>query len=307
MSESAAAQMSDLSGRVAVVSGANSGLGYETARLLAAQEATVVMACRDLDKANDAAKAITAALPAASLEVCELDLADLGSIRRFVAELAGRHREIDLLVNNAGLMAIPRRETADGFELQFGTNYLGHFALTGLLLPQLLAAERARVVSLSSLAHVAGRITFDDLQGARRYGRVKAYCQSKLAVLLFAYELQRRSAEAATRLLSVACHPGYCRTNLFAVGPQMRGHRPRTTALLLALFAQDADRGAETVVFAATAPGVRGGAYYGPKGLFQLKGLPPREVRSAPRSHDRQAATRLWSISEQLTGVHYGF
>lgn len=301
-----AADLPDLSGRVCVVTGGNSGIGLETARELARKGGVVVIACRDAAKAGAAIDEIRSGVPHAALEALPLDLSDLASIRKFAAALRGRHSRIDVLCNNAGVMAIPYRRTADGFEMQLGTNHLGHFALTGLLLDLLLAAPDARVVTVSSNAHRIGRIDFDDLQGARRYSKWRAYAQSKLANLLFAYELARRAEKGGTRLVSVAAHPGYAATNLQGSSARMQGSRlaARIFALGNRLVAQSPAMGALPALYAAAAPGVRSGDYYGPAGPGQHWG-PPRKVASSARSHDREAAGRLWDVSAALTGVPY--
>jgi NAD(P)-dependent dehydrogenase (short-subunit alcohol dehydrogenase family) len=296
----------DLAGKRAVITGANSGLGFETARVLAAHGARVTLAVRDVSKGEAAAYSIRTQSPAADLAVASVDLANLSSVRAFAAAFLAAHDRLDMLINNAGVMAIPRRVTADGFEMQLGTNHLGHFALTGLLLPLLLKNPEARIVTVSSGAHVLGRINFDDLQSERTYSPWRAYGQSKLANLLFAYELQRRLAAAGSRVLSMAAHPGYAATNLQAVGPQMDGSkfRERMMAAANRVFAQEAAMGALPTVFAATSPDVAGGDYIGPDGLLGQRGF-PRKVHSHARSHDRHAAARLWAHSEQLTGVKY--
>ncbi len=225
MGDWTAAEIPDQSGRVAVVTGANSGLGLCTARELARAGAQVVMACRDMSRGDQAAADVRSAVPDAQAEVMRLDLADLSSVRDFVAAVGERHAEIDLLINNAGVMGIPRKQTVDGFEMQIGTNHLGHFALTGLLLERLLAAPQPRVVTVSSVAHRIGRISFDDLNGERRYFRWSAYGQSKLANLIFAYELQRRADAAGVGLKSMAAHPGYSATHLQSAGARAEGSR----------------------------------------------------------------------------------
>ena len=293
-------------GRTIVITGANSGIGYEAARQLAAKGAHVVLACRDQAKGRGAIESITAAQPSASVELMELDLADLGSIRRFAAAARAASPALHVLCNNAGVMAIPRRTTRDGFEMQFGTNHLGHFALTGLLLERLLATPGARVVTVSSGAHKFGVMHWNDLQGERSYGSWRAYGQSKLANLLFTYELQRRLATAHAELISVACHPGYAATNLQAAGPRMQGSSIGEAVWGFAnrLLAQSAAMGALPTLYAATAPDVRGGDYIGPDGLGEQWGH-PKKVRSNARSHDPEAQRRLWEISEQLVGVRY--
>ena len=293
-------------GRTVVITGANSGIGYEAARQLAAKGAHVVLACRDQAKGRGAIESITAAQPSASVELMELDLADLGSIRRFAAAARAASPALHVLCNNAGVMAIPHRTTGDGFEMQFGTNHLGHFALTGLLLERLLATPGARVVTVSSGAHKFGVMHWNDLQGERSYGSWRAYGQSKLANLLFTYELQRRLATAHAELISVACHPGYAATNLQAAGPRMQGSSIGEAVWGFAnrLLAQSAAMGALPTLYAATAPDVRGGDYIGPDGLGEQWGH-PKKVRSNARSHDPEAQRRLWEISEQLVGVRY--
>jgi NAD(P)-dependent dehydrogenase (short-subunit alcohol dehydrogenase family) len=306
-----AADIPDQNGRVAVVTGANSGIGLVASRELARAGAKVVLACRDLGRGEEAAAEIRAPVPGAELEVRQLDLADLSSVRSFAASLAQVDGGLDLLINNAGVMATPRRLTADGFELQFGTNHLGHFALTGLLLPRLLQTSEPRVVTVSSSAHRTGRIDFDDLQGERRYGRWSAYGQSKLANLLFAYELQRRADAAGARLRSLAVHPGYAATNLQSAGPGLGGGIvSRLNQVVMAisnrLLAQSDEMGALPTLFAATAPDLPGGSFAGPTSMGGARGHPGL-VSSSGASKDPEAARRLWEISEELTGVRYAF
>jgi NAD(P)-dependent dehydrogenase (short-subunit alcohol dehydrogenase family) len=298
--------MPSQAGKTIVVTGANSGIGYEAALCLAAKGAHVVMGCRDPVKGRRAAEAIKTAHPSAALTVMALDLADLASIRRFAETVRASHLALHALCNNAGVMAIPYRTTVDGFEMQLGTNHLGHFALTGLLLDRLLAPPGARVVTVSSNAHKFGAMRWDDLQWTRGYRKWFAYSQSKLANLLFAYELQRRLAAASAALVSVACHPGYAATNLQAAGPRMQGSSMGEAVMELGnrLFAQSAAMGALPTLHAATAPTVRGGDYIGPDGFGQQWGH-PATVQSNARSHDGEAQRRLWDLSEQLTGVRY--
>jgi NAD(P)-dependent dehydrogenase (short-subunit alcohol dehydrogenase family) len=295
-----------LAGRTAVVTGANSGLGFHTTSQLAAHGANVVMASRDTAKASAAADEIRRQASDAKLEVAELDLANLESVRRFADTYTASHEGLDILINNAGVMAIPHRRTADGFEMQLGTNHLGHFALTGLLLPSLLARPDARVVTVSSGAARTGRINFDDLQSERKYRRWAAYGQSKLANQLFMLELDRLARLRHIDLVSVGAHPGYAATNLQAVGPNMEGRAwmTRLTALGNRLIAQPASQGALPQLYAATAPDVVGGEYFGPDGLFNQRGYPTR-VPTVRKALDRDVARRLWQVSEELTGVRY--
>ncbi len=293
-------------GKAVLITGANSGLGFEAARLLAAKGARVILAVRDVTRGERAVAEIRRSVPAADLAVLPLDLASLASIRRAAAEVLRSEERLEVLINNAGVMAIPRRLTADGFEMQFGVNHLGHFALTGLLLPLLLRTPAARVVTVSSGAHVIGRINFDDLHGERRYHPWAAYAQSKLANLLFAYELQRRLAAAGSKTISVAAHPGYAATNLQRVGPEMSGSKLGMWLMAASnrLLAQSAAMGALPEVYAATSPRVQGGDYIGPDGPLGQRGF-PKKVRSSPRSYDLDAAARLWAVSEALTGVRF--
>ena len=300
-----AADIPDQSGRVAVVTGANSGLGAATARELARAGATVVLGCRSTDKGEQSAQEIRGEVPAARLEVAELDLADLESVRAFADRLSREHAQLHVLVNNAGVMAPPRRLTKDSFESQFGTNHLGHFALTGLLLKTLLPASDPRVVTVSSGAHRIGTINFDDLQSHRSYNNWLAYGQSKLANLLFAFELQRRASAAATALKSFAAHPGYAATNLQFAGPN-RFYERVFGAIGNRLLAQSADMGALPTLYAATKPDVPGGSFIGPDGLLEQRGH-PHLVTAAGKAYDEDAARRLWEVSEELTDVRYEF
>jgi NAD(P)-dependent dehydrogenase (short-subunit alcohol dehydrogenase family) len=274
-----------------VVTGANSGNGLEAARELARAGARVVMAGRTPEKGHAAAAGLSG-----DVEVRELDLASLASVRSFAADLAG---PVDVLINNAGVMALPHRTTADGFEMQFGTNHLGHFALTGLLLGRL----RDRVVTLSSGAHRIGRIDFDDLQHEKSYRRWEAYGQSKLANLLFTYELQRRLIAAGSPLRAVACHPGYAATNLQF---HTESFQDAAMGLFNKVFAQSSAMGALPTLYAATVPDIPPAAFVGPDGLGEQRGH-PKLVGSSGRSKDEVAAARLWTESERLTGVTYAF
>jgi NAD(P)-dependent dehydrogenase (short-subunit alcohol dehydrogenase family) len=301
-----AEQIPDLSGKTLIVTGGNSGLGLEASRALARHGARVVLACRNPEKASAALAEIRAADPRADVEAMALDLASLASVRAFASAFLGKHAALHGLINNAGVMALPRRETVDGFEMQLGTNHLGHFALTGLLLERLLATPGSRVVSLSSTMHKTGRMRFDDLHGERSYGKWTAYGQSKLANLLFTYELQRRLDARRAPTISVACHPGYAATNLQFAGPRMQGSSllEAGAGLMNRLFSQSAAMGALPTLYAATAPGVRGGEYFGPGGFAEMWGA-PKKVRSSARSLDAADAARLWEISQDATGVGF--
>jgi NAD(P)-dependent dehydrogenase (short-subunit alcohol dehydrogenase family) len=296
----------DLSGKTIVVTGGNSGIGYEAALEFARKRADVILACRDLGKARTAAAQISSAVPGAKVDVMELDLSNLASVRGFSDAFHLQHQALHVLCNNAGVMAIPYRQTADGFEMQFGTNHLGHFALTGLLLDRLLATEGARVVNVASGAHRMGKIRFDDLQWKNGYRKWMAYGQSKLANLLFTLELQRKLDAAGKKLLCVACHPGYAATNLQAVGPKMSGSSMMEYLSEAGnrLLAQSAAMGALPTEYAAVASDVKGGDYIGPDGMAELWGNPAHVGRSAA-AQDGAAASRLWEVSEQLTKVHY--
>ncbi len=288
--------LGDQSGRVAIVTGSNSGIGLETARVLAGKGATVVMACRNLEKASPKADEIRAAYAGANVEVMRLDLSDLDSVRHFAQAFRAKHSRLDLLINNAGIMVPPYGKTAQGFETQFGVNHLGHFALTGSLLDLITNTPDSRIVTVSSVAHLMGKIDFADLNWENGYKAQAAYGQSKLANLLFTYELQRRLAAAGKGTLAVAAHPGWTETNLQAHAKAVR--------FMNRFFAQDASMGALPTLYAATEPSVQGGEYVGPSGFMEMNGA-PKTVRSNKRSHDRNVAERLWNVSEELTGVHF--
>ena len=295
-----AADVPDQSGRVAIVTGANSGLGFDTAAVLADKGAHVVLAMRNLGKGNQAADRIKTKSPNAVIAVQELDLTSLESVRKAADELRSTHPRIDLLINNAGVMYVPTRETTqDGFEMQFGTNHLGHFALTGQLLDNILPVEGSRVVTVSSFGHrILARIHFDDLQLERKYNRVEAYGQSKLANLLFTYELQRRFKLKGDPTVALAAHPGFADTELMRHLP---GFIPD---FFWRPFAQPTDMGALPTLRAATDPGAQGGQYYGPDGIGEVQGS-PKAVESSKQSHNEDLQRRLWMVSEELTGVTY--
>jgi NAD(P)-dependent dehydrogenase (short-subunit alcohol dehydrogenase family) len=307
------ADAGDQSGRIAVVTGGNSGIGFEAARMLAAHGATVVLACRDLAKADQAAARIAAGAPSPSpgpgepgaVATVRLDLASLASVREAAAQLTERYPRLDLLIDNAGVMTPPYGRTEDGFEMQIGTNHLGHFAFTGLVLGLLLEVPGSRVVTVSSQGHRAGRINFDDLQFEHGYSRFRAYGQSKLANLLFTFELQRRLAAAGASTIALAAHPGGARTHLGRHVPVIRQLMP-TARLesISSLVVQSAEMGALPTLRAATDPQARGGQYYGPGRITGLTGYPVL-VGSSRRSKDVEVQARLWAESERLTGVTY--
>ena len=295
-------EIPDQRGRVAVVTGANTGLGYHTAAALAQTGAHVILAVRDLEKGNHALARIVAAHPDADVTLQELDLSSLASVRTAAAALRKAYPRIDLLINNAGVMWTPKQLTADGFELQFGTNHLGHFALTGLLLDNLLPVRGSRVVTVSSTGHrLRAAIHFDDLQWEHSYDRLAAYGQSKLANLLFTYELQRRLAGHRKNTIAVAAHPGASSTELGRNAPTLV--KP-LFALAGPLFFQGAAMGALPTLRAATDPDVEGAQYYGPDGLGEQRGH-PKVVSSSAQSHDEDLQQRSWTVSAELTGVTY--
>ena len=298
----------DQKGRLVVVTGGNSGIGYEAGLALAGRNARVILAVRSVEKGEQAAQTIRQHYPAAEVKVMALNLSDLKSVKGFAEAFLRANDRLDILINNAGVMARPEVRTDDGFEMQFGTNHLGHFALTGLLLPALKAAADSRVVTVSSFVHNSGDIHFDDLQWKKKYDRWGAYAQSKLANLLFTYELQRRFAASGNKSISVGCHPGYAATNLQFAGPAMEGStfKARMMKVGNALFAQRQDMGALPTLFAATAAEVIGGDFIGPTAMREMRGYPGK-VMSNDKSHDEALAKRLWTISEELTGVVYDF
>jgi NAD(P)-dependent dehydrogenase (short-subunit alcohol dehydrogenase family) len=297
-----AADVPDQCGRVAVITGANSGIGFEAAAALAGKGGHVVLAVRDLAKGEQSAARITNRYPEADLALQELDLASLGSVRAAAEDLKAAYPQISLLINNAGVMGTPKASTKDGFELQLGTNHLGHFALTGLLLDHLMPVEDSRIVTVSSLGHRArAAIDFDNLQSERRYDRFAAYGRSKLANLLFTYELQRRLTANGEATIAVAAHPGSSRTDLGRNSPTWL--RISFTVLGPLIF-QSPRMGALPTLRAATDPTARGGQYYGPDGFAEQRGY-PKCVQSSPQSHDEELQQRLWAVSEELTGVNY--
>ncbi len=299
-------QMPDQTGRIAVITGANSGLGYETALALARKGAHIIMAVRNTRKGEAARTEILKQAPHATVELMQLDLGSQQLIRTFAAAYRARFNRLDMLINNAGLMATPYGKTEDGFETQFGVNHLGHFALTGLLVDLLIATPGSRVVTVSSSAQYFGKINFANLHGERGYQRYMAYSHSKLANVLFAFELQRRLDAAGAGTLSFAVHPGLAHTNL-----QMNTADNNNTGwervmykIVLGAFAQSQTQGALPQLYAATASGLKGGTHYAPDGILEGRGYPAQR-RGAKAAYDRQTAARLWEVSEELTGVHY--
>ncbi len=291
-------------GRTAIITGVG-GIGFETGLALARAGGDIILAGRNVAKGRASADRIRAAVPHAAIRFELLDLASLASVEDFAARMLSARQPLHLLVNNAGVMAPPiRRETTDGHELQFGTNHLGHFALTVRLLPLLLIAQSARVVSVSSVAHRRGSIDFEDLQALRKYNPSLAYAQSKLANLMFALELNRRATAAGSTLMSNGAHPGVARTELFTNGPGRKGMASLVGRMLLPLIGQSPAHGALPILFAATSPDARGGTYHGPSGFAELKG-PPTEARVAPQANDEAAARRLWKVSEDLTHLKW--
>ena len=293
----------DQSGRLAIVTGSNTGLGYDNARVLAAHGARVVLAVRDTAKGEEAAARIRKLTPGADVAVHKLDLGSLASVRTAGAELAAAYPRIDLLINNAGVMYPPKSTTADGFELQFGTNHLGHFALTGLLLNNLLPVDNSRVVVVASIAHkIKAKIDFDDLHWEKRsYDKVASYGQSKLANLMFAYDLQRRLAAAEAKTIAVAAHPGVAATELSRHVP---GYELPGVAWLFGKVLNTSEVGALATMRAATDPNVKGGQYWGPDGFREMRGY-PELATSSEQSRDEANQERLWKVSEELTGVTY--
>ncbi|MFC6974776.1 oxidoreductase [Halomicroarcula sp. GCM10025709] len=308
MGDWSVAEMPSLDGDTVVVTGANSGLGFEGTKAFARKGATVVMACRSVDRGEDAAAEIRRSIADADLDVRQCDLASLSSVAGFTEGVRDEYGGVDILCNNAGVMAIPRQETEDGFETQLGVNHLGHFALTARLWPALRASDgEARVVTQSSGAHEMGEMDFSDLMSERSYGRWAAYGRSKLANLLFAYELQDRIDDnGVDDVRSVACHPGYADTNLQFRGPQEMGSNVRLAGMKVAnaLLGQSAKQGALPMLYAATADGIIGGEYVGPDGLLGMRGAPEFQ-QSNEASRDEDDAAELWSVSEELTGVEF--
>jgi NAD(P)-dependent dehydrogenase (short-subunit alcohol dehydrogenase family) len=286
----------DMQGKIVIITGANSGIGYEATRALAAKNAMILMACRSLDKGEKALEKIRAETPEADLKLMKLDMADMASVRKFAQAFLAEFNKLDVLINNAGVMATPYGKTADGLEMQLGTNHYGHFLLTGLLFELLKKTPDARVVTVSSYAHFMGRINFDDLNYDNGYQKWAAYGQSKLANVLFAYELNRKISQNSNNPLSMVVHPGYAATNL--------QHTTWFFSMLNPIMAQSQEMGALPTLYAATSSEIEGGEYIGPDGFLGQRGY-PHKARSSRASYDLEAAKRLWEISEEITGVSY--
>ena len=299
-----AKDMEDMEGKTVIVTGANSGLGFEGVKKFAEKNAEVIMACRTLEKAEKALKKIEEELEDPDLELMKLDLADLETVKEFAEEFRENHDSLDILCNNAGLMAIPRRETVDGFEMQLGVNHLGHFALTGHLIDMLIESE-GRIVNQSSMAHEGSEIDFDDLMSEESYSKWGAYGQSKLANLLFTYELDRKLKDIDADVEAVGCHPGVSDTNLFRKGPEMTNSKikEKLGGFFSQIIGQSAEKGALPMLYAATED-LEGGEYIGPGGLLSMRGLPEKQ-ESSEASHNKRSQEKLWKRSEELTGVEY--
>ncbi|PYE43237.1 NAD(P)-dependent dehydrogenase (short-subunit alcohol dehydrogenase family) [Paenibacillus barcinonensis] len=296
--------MPDCSGKTVVITGANSGIGLEAAIAMAEKNATLVLAVRNMDKGQSALAKIKAARPEVQAELMKLDLADLESVRAFATACIQKYPSLDVLINNAGIMNTPYRLTKDGFESQFGSNHLGHFALTGLLLPRLMSTPASRVVTLSSIAAHNGRIDFNNLDGAKGYSSWKFYGQSKLANMLFARELNNKLAEHGLNTISVACHPGFANTNLMSFNSGKRANP--FIRLVTNLVSQSAYMGALPTLYSAVSPNIKGGEYIGPDGRGGRKGY-PTNVPIIDRLYDAEVSHRLWDVSEKLTGVTFSF
>ena len=300
-----ATEIGELENELVVITGANSGLGFSATKILAEHGAKVVMACRSLDKAEQAKEEIEKEVDEPDLEVMELDLSDLESVKSFSEEFKQKYDSLDILCNNAGLMALPRRETEDGFEMQLGVNHLGHFALTAHLI-DLIVEAGGRVVNQSSMAHEDGEIDFDDLMGEKNYSKWGAYAQSKLANLLFTYELNRRLEDKDIDVESVACHPGISDTNLFKIGPKMEHSKIKLYLgqMISKIFGQSPSKGCLPMLYAATSEQIQGGEYIGPDGFKHARGYPEKQ-ESSEASHNEDDAKKLWERSEELTRLKF--
>lgn len=287
----------DQTTKVAIVTGSNSGTGFETAKALARKGAQIIMACRNLEKAEKAKTEILDEYPNVSLDIIQLDLSDLASVRLFTEKFNKKYKKLDLLINNAGVMMLPNRESSkDGFEMQLATNHFGHFALTGLLIEKLLSTENSRIVNMSSTMHLVGKMDFDDINWEKSYSKVRAYGRSKLANLLFTYELNRRLKTSGSTTISTAAHPGWTATNLQRHTGGLR--------FMNTFIAMNPPKGSLSILRAATDPEVEGGDFYGPTKLVGLRGF-PEKVRSSKRSYNLEDAKKFWEISEELTGIKF--
>lgn len=303
-----AEKINNLKGKNVIITGANSGIGFEVAKKFAENNARVIMACRDLEKGGEAKEKIEENIEESEIEVRKLDLADLSSIKKFTKEYKANNDKLDVLCNNAGVMAIPRQETKDGFEKQFGVNHLGHFALTAHLIPVLKEAEESRVVTQSSGLHEKGSIDFENLMLEEEYDKWDAYANSKLANVLFANELQRKLEEQDLDMKSIACHPGYASTNLQYRGPEEEGSKLKLFGMKIAntLLAQSAEKGALPMLYSSVSTDIEGGEYIGPDGLGNMRGYPEKQ-ESSEESQDKNVAEALWTRSESLTDVDFQF
>jgi NAD(P)-dependent dehydrogenase (short-subunit alcohol dehydrogenase family) len=308
-----AADIPSMAGKRVLITGANSGIGYHAALKLARKGAHVMLACRDRQRGQAALSRLDTDAPSAHTELVIFDLASLASIRVFAEKELAQHRPLHILINNAGVMAPPKRlETADGFELQFGTNVLGHFALTSLLMPALNQAaaespERPRIVTIASIAHKRGQLNFDDLQSIKSYSPMRAYQQSKLADLMFAFELGRRLSAANSPIMSIAAHPGVANTNLFQVGEHSAFEKTIRNLVghAIGIVLNSDAEGALPTLYAATAPDAKDGGYYGPQGFQEMRGDHVGPAKVAPQALDTAAAARLWKVCEELTGIKF--
>ena len=306
MTDWTAQDIPDLEGKTIVVTGANSGLGFEASKMFAENNAEVVMACRSIERGKNAKEEIEEELEDPDLEVKKLDLADLESVKDFAEEFKANHEELDILCNNAGVKAIPREETEDGFEKQFGVNHLGHFALTANLFPVLKEAQEARVVTQSSGLHEKGDMDFEDLMHEKEYSPQQVYSDSKLANLLFAYELDRKIRREGLDMRSVAVHPGYAATNLQTRGAEKSGNTVKKYAMkaMNKVLAQSARKGALPMMYASVSDEAESGDYIGPGGIANMRGLPEKQ-ESSEASYSRETAEELWAVSEELTGIDF--
>lgn len=305
-------EVPNLQDKVVVITGANRGIGFEAATIFAQHKATVIIACRDIEKGQQAVEKLRGKNPSASIQLMKLDLASLKSIKDFVQEFTHKYSRIDILVNNAGVMMTPQIKTQDGFDLQFGINHLGHFALTSLLFDILKKTKGSRIVTMSSTVHATGKIYFEDVNWTKRkdFTPYKAYEQSKLANIMFAYELDREIKQHNLDMMSIAVHPGFAKTNLQATGLKMgKGIQTRLFRLaffIAGFFAQSAKMGCLPIIMASTSDQVTGGEYIGPNKFGQNRGY-PEKVTSSELSHNAEIATKLWNISETLTGTQFSF